>query len=80
MSELPPEQEISPVEQRLLHLLDALRGETQGGDGAFVGSVMRQVRVQSLLRELLGAVGVLTSAVREALAILLGSAQSRESR
>jgi len=81
MSELlPPEQEITPAEQRLLHLLDTLRRETEGDDGAFARSVMRHVRVQSLLRELLGAVGGLTSAVREALAILLPSARSGENR
>ncbi len=73
MSELPPEQPPSPAEQRLLLLLEVLRREAGGDDRAFVGSVMRHVRVQSVLRELLSAVGGLTSAVREALAILLAS-------
>lgn len=73
MSELPPEQPPSPAEQRLLLLLEVLRREAGGDDRAFVGSVMRHVRVQSVLRELLSAVGGLTSAVRKALAILLAS-------
>ena len=79
MSELPPEQPPSPAEQRLLLLLEVLRREAGGDDRAFVGSVMRHVRVQSVLRELLSAVGGLTLAVREALALLLAS-RSGENR
>lgn len=74
MSELPPEQPTTLAEQRLLILLEALRREAADGDDAtLVGSVMRQVRIQSLLRELLSAVGGLTSAVREAFTILLAA-------
>ncbi len=73
MSELPPELPPTLAEQRLLLLLDSLRLEAEGDDRAFVGSVMRHARVQRLLRELLGAVGGLTSAVREALTLLLAS-------
>lgn len=73
MSELPPEPPTTPAEQRLSLLLEELRREAGGDDRAFVGSVMRHVRFQSLLRELLSAVGGLALAVREALAILLAS-------
>ncbi|MBA3332670.1 MAG: hypothetical protein H0U30_01650 [Actinobacteria bacterium] len=73
MNELPPEPPTTPAEQRLLLLLEGLRREADGDDRAFVGSVMRNVRVQSLLREVLGAVGSLGSAVRDAIAILLAS-------
>ncbi len=73
MNELPPEPPTTPAEQRLLLLLEGLRREADGDDRAFVGSVMRNVRVQSLLREVFGAVGNLGSAVRDAIAILLAS-------
>ncbi len=73
MSELPPEQPPTTAEQRLLLLLEAFRREAAGDDRAFVGSVMRHVRVQGLLRELLAAFGGLTSAAREALALVLTS-------
>jgi len=79
MSELPPERPTNPTEQRLSLLLEELRREAGGDDRAFVGSLMRHVRVQSLLRELLSAVGGLTLAVREALALLLAS-RSGENR
>ena len=71
MSELPPEQPTTLAEQRLLILLEVLRREAADDDATLIGSVMRQVRIQSLLRELLSAVGGLTSAVREAVTILL---------
>ncbi|MBA3245864.1 MAG: hypothetical protein H0T61_11920 [Actinobacteria bacterium] len=73
MSEPPPEQPTTPAEERLLLLLESLRREGELDDRALVGSVMRHVRVQSLLRELLSAVGGLTSALREALALLIAS-------
>ncbi len=73
MNELPPDPATTPAEQRLLLLLEGLRRDAEGDDRAFVGSVMRNVRAQSLLRELLGAVGSLSSAVREVLAILVAS-------
>ncbi len=73
MSESPPELPPTPAQERLLLLLDSLRREAEGDDRAFVSSVMRHARVQRLLRELLGAVGGLGSAVREALTLLLAS-------
>lgn len=73
MSELPPSQSPSAAEQRLLALLVLLRRPAEGADPSLTGSVMRRVRIQLALRELLGAVGGLTRAVEDVFRVLARS-------
>jgi len=77
MSQLPPSEPPSPegggaAEQRLLALLLLLRPVADGGDPSLIASVMRRVRVQRTLRELLGVLGGLTGAVEDVLRLFAG--------
>jgi len=70
VSELPPSDPPSPAEARLLALLLLLRPTADAGDPSLIASVMRRVRVQRTVRELLGVLGGLTGAVEDVLRLL----------
>lgn len=71
MSELPPSDSPSAAEQRLLALLLLLRAPADRGDPSLIASVMRRVRVQRTVRELLGVLGGLTGAVEDVLRLFV---------
>ena len=70
--ERQPDADRSPAEERALALLAVLRAEADDGDRAFVGGVMRTVRFQRTLREVLTAIGSLAGAVTHGVAAVLG--------
>lgn len=77
MSDLPPDEPLSPSEQRLAALLGLLRSDIVRSRPALVGAIMRQVRWQHLVRDVLGAVGAFASSVGRGLTFLLGQPGSR---
>ena len=79
MSQLPPSESPSAAEQRLLALLLLLRSPAEGGDPSLISSVMRKVRVQKALRELLGVLGGLTGAVEDVLRLFAGRPRTERS-
>jgi hypothetical protein len=78
VSELPPEDAPSPAEQRLLALLLLLRRELDDSQGPPVSAVMRRVRVQRVLRDLLGAMTHLAAAAVEGVGLVLGWPRRRQ--
>ncbi len=71
MSERPPDEPLTPAEQRLATLLSLLQTELVRSRPALVAAVMRRVRWQQLLREGIGVLGVLASSVGRGLAVFL---------
>ena len=72
--------ELTPAEQRVVTLLALLRAEPVPGDGTFVGTVMRTVRWQRVVRELAGAIAGLAAAVADGVALVLGVPRRSERR
>ncbi|MDQ3162724.1 MAG: hypothetical protein M3Q92_07810 [Actinomycetota bacterium] len=70
--EREPDAERSPAEERVLTLLTLLRAEAEQADRRLVGSVMRHVRYQRTLREVLITIGSLAEAVTHGVAAILG--------
>lgn len=66
----PPEERLTPAEERLLALLVLLRAAPAAGAPAFTQAVMRRARWQHVLRQLLEAAGTMAGALVDAL--LLG--------
>lgn len=83
MSELPPSgrpgQLSSAAEQRLLALLLLLRTPEDGGDRSLIATVMRRVRVQRAVRELIGVLGGLAGAAEGVLRVLAGRGRTERS-
>jgi hypothetical protein len=65
VSEHPPEEPLTPAEQRLLSLLVLLRTDAVRTDFALVRRLMTSVRWQRAVREVLTAVGSLAAAVAD---------------
>ncbi|MBA3330763.1 MAG: hypothetical protein H0T39_07840 [Actinobacteria bacterium] len=78
MSAQPPEDELGPAEQRLQTILVPLQGEPAATDPAAVGSVMRAVRWQRSLREVLDVLGGIAHAVAEGISTIVGSRRRGE--
>ena len=67
-----PEEARGAAEERLLALLALLRAEGERDDHTLVGTVMRNVRWQRTVRELLITIGSLAGAVTDGVAAILG--------
>jgi hypothetical protein len=72
MSELPPDPRPSAAEQRLLGLLLLLRTADDAVDRSLIVSIMRRVRVQSAIREVMGVLEGITGAAGNVLRLLAG--------
>lgn len=79
MSALPPSESPTPAEQRLLALLLLLRSPSDGANPSLIGSVMRRVRIQMMVRELLGVLGGVTRAAEEVLRLLARGSRKEQS-
>ncbi len=75
----PPEDELTPAEERLLRLLALLQLERQDG-GALTHAVMWRVRLQYVARGLARAVAQLAAAVADGLSLVLKLGDSRSAR
>lgn len=78
MSEGSRDEPLSLAEQRLVSLLALLRSDLVRSRPALVGAIMRRVRWQGLIRELLGAVGTVASSLAHGVTLLLGRPRSRD--
>ena len=65
------DEQLTPVEQRLLALLAAVRAEAGRADTALTGRVMRNVRIQTAMRELLTALAGIAGAIVGGLSLLV---------
>ena len=70
--ETRPDEERSAAEEHVLALLALLQAEAERDDRTLVGAVMRHLRFQRTVREVLTAVGSLAGAVTDGVAIILG--------
>ena len=75
--EREPDTARSLAEERVLTLLTLLRTEAAQPDRRLVGSVLRQLRFQRALREVLTAIGSLAEAVTLGVAAILGVPRRR---
>jgi hypothetical protein len=71
VSEGRSDEPLTPAEQRLATLLALLRSELVRSRPGLVAAVMRRVRWQQLLRELVDAFGTLASSVVQGLGLFL---------
>jgi hypothetical protein len=77
VSALPPDDPLTPAEQRLLALLLLLRTDEARSDPLLARRVIQSVRWQRAVRQVLAAVGGLAAAVGEGLAVLVGARAGR---
>lgn len=77
MSELPPEEGLTPAETRVLGLLLILRGAELRSDPALARRVVSSARWQRAVREALVAVGGLAASMFGGLATLTGFSRRR---
>ena len=68
----PPENDLSAAEQRLLALLLLLRTEDGRQPPALVTAVMRTVRWQRALRDVMSAIAGLLAAVADGVLVVAG--------
>ena len=80
MSEGPSDDALTPAEQRLAALLALLRSDLVRSRPGLVTAIMRQVRWQRVVRDVLGALGTLASSVTEGLVLLLGRSSDGRGR
>jgi hypothetical protein len=66
------DEPLTPAEQRLAALLALLRSDLVRSRPALVGRIMKRVRWQRVLREVLGAVGTFASTVAQGVTMLVG--------
>ena len=74
----PPDDTLTPAEERLVTLLLLLRVDVGGGPQT--SETMRLVRLQYAFREIARALGVLAAAVVDGLGVLLGGARPTNER
>jgi hypothetical protein len=72
MSGLPPSRPPSAAEQRLLGLLLLLRTADDAVDRSLIVSIMRRIRIQSAIREVMGVLEGITGAAGNVLRLLAG--------
>ena len=72
MSGRPRNDELTPPEERLLALLVLLRADPGLGTARLAAAVMRSVRWQRALRDVMQALGNLASAVADGVFVLVG--------
>ena len=80
MSEGPSDDGLTPAEQRLAALLALLRSDLVRSRPGLVTAIMRQVRWQRVMRDVLGALGTLASSVTQGLVLLLGRSSDGRGR
>jgi hypothetical protein len=73
----PPADELTPAELRLTQHLELLRASPPTGAPQLVATVIRGVRWQRAVREPLGLVGVVATAVFDGLTLLFGPRAGR---
>jgi hypothetical protein len=72
MAELPPADDLSASERRLVEHLALLRADPPRADGELVARVTRTARWQRAVRAPLRAVAVVAASVVDGLALLVG--------
>jgi hypothetical protein len=72
VSERPPDEPLTPAEERLLVLLLLLQVDEARSDPLLGRRVMESLRWQQAVRQVLAAIGGLAAAVGEGLATLAG--------
>jgi hypothetical protein len=78
VSERGSEEPLTPAEQRVATLLALLQSELVQSRPGLVAAVMRRVRWQQLLREVVDVLGTLASSVVRGLGVFLRGAPGQE--